>query len=201
MTGQRIMRFALSLAGLALAIWLAGFWTFVQQVKGYVEPVVDEALSPVEAIVVLTGGSERLSMGVELLRQGKGRKLFISGVYPGVGHGRVLAHDDVPEDLRDCCVVLGHAADNTFGNAVETLAFMKAEGFHSLRLVTAHYHMPRSLLLFHEILGDVEIVPHPVSPDTVDLAEWWRRPGTASLLFSEYNKYLFAQMRVALEVL
>ena len=44
--------------------------------------------------------------------------------------------------------MLGHAADNTLGNALETGAVDAAEGFHSLRLVTASYHMPRSLLEF-----------------------------------------------------
>ena len=98
--------------------------------------------------------------------------------------------------------MLGHAADNTRGNADETLAFMMAEGFTSLRLVTAHYHMPRSLLLFRELLPPmIEVVPYPVDPDIVSLKDWWQRPGTAALLVMEYNKYLYAWARAILGVL
>ena len=43
-------------------------------------PPADTRAAPTDAIVVLTGGSLRLQSGIELLREGKGRKLFISGV-------------------------------------------------------------------------------------------------------------------------
>lgn len=189
-------------AALGLAAWTGGLLGFVQTVVSYATPPIDARLAPTQAIVVLTGGTERLAAGVELLRAGKGRKLFISGVYPGVGAGQVLSKSDVPQDLRECCVVLGHAADNTRGNADETLAFMQSEGFLSLRLVTAHYHMPRSLLLFHELLPPmIDVVPYPVDPDNVSLHDWWQRPGTASLLLMEYNKYLYARMRIMLGVI
>ena len=44
-----------------------------------------------EAIVVLTGGSERLEEGLNLLSERKAKKLFISGVYRGVEVSRLLA--------------------------------------------------------------------------------------------------------------
>jgi uncharacterized SAM-binding protein YcdF (DUF218 family) len=183
------------------ALWLNGFLSFIDMIGGITEPVINDALSPTEAIVVLTGGSDRLTTGLELLAAGKGRKLLISGVHPGLTLNRVLAKYPVKQELRDCCIVLGHAADNTVGNAEETLAWMQAEKFHSLRLVTAHYHMPRSLMIFHELLPDMEIVPHPVIPDSVKLDDWWQTPHTASLLVMEYNKYLFARLRLWLETL
>src|SRR3546814_14678895 len=61
-----------------------------------------------------------------------------------------------------CSSDLGYEADNTRGNAVETAAWMKDQDFTSLRLVTATYHMPRSLLEFRRPMPDIEIVPHPV---------------------------------------
>jgi uncharacterized SAM-binding protein YcdF (DUF218 family) len=119
-----------------------------------------------------------------------------------VGAERILSGSELPQDLRDCCIVLGHAADNTRGNADETLAFMMSEGYLSLRLVTAHYHMPRSLLLFTELVPPmIDVIPYPVDPDTVSLQDWWQRPGTASLLLMEYNKYLYARLRIALGVI
>ena len=67
---------------------------------------------------------------------------------------------------------------------------MQREKFTSLRLVTASYHMPRSLLLFRRTMPEVRIAPHPVFPGHVHLDDWWRWPGTARLLASEFNKYV-----------
>ncbi|MDD5586553.1 MAG: YdcF family protein [Alphaproteobacteria bacterium] len=184
----------LLLAGVA-AVWLSGLFHFTAQIRAFGEPVIDASLPATEAIVVLTGGSERLTTGLELLAAGKGRKLLISGVPANLTLDHILAKHPVAKDLRDCCIILGHAADNTVGNAEETYAWMKTEGFHSLRLVTAHYHMPRSLLVFGKMLPDVLIITHPVAPESVKLDAWWLHPGTASLLIMEYNKYLFAAGR------
>ncbi len=195
-----VLRFSLLAIELAAVCWLAGFLRYVSIVSSYKEAPLDAALGPTDAIVVLTGGSERLGAGLDLLVAGKGKKLLISGVPQGLKVSQVLARHNIPDDLRDCCVVLGHAADNTVGNAEETRAFMQAEDYHSMRLVTAHYHMPRSLLLFRTSLRDVEIYPYPVAPESVRLDSWWSRPGTAALLAMEYNKYLYAILRDKLEV-
>jgi uncharacterized SAM-binding protein YcdF (DUF218 family) len=72
---------------------------------------------------------------------------------------------------------------------------MREQGLRSLRLVTAAYHMPRSLLEFHRVLPGTEIVPHPVFPEHVKQRSWWRWPGSASLFASEYSKYLVALAR------
>lgn len=196
MTRRKISYWLTLGVGLFLAFWLGGLVLFVAQIGSYVERPVSVELQPTDAIIVLTGGSERLQAGLNLLQAGRGKKLLISGVHPGVGVDKVLEHKDIPEDLRACCIVLGYAADNTLGNASETHAFMKTENFRSLRLVTAHYHMPRSLLFFHKSMPDIEIVPFPVSPDIVSLTDWWTRVGTASLLIGEYNKYIFAWFSV-----
>jgi len=187
--------------GLLVLLWLSGFALFVDTIGAFVEPPIDNDLTPTEAIVVLTGGSERLATGLDLLKAGKGQKLFISGVYPGLTLSQVLAKKDVSQDLRNCCIVLGHAADNTVGNAEETRSWMQTEGFHSLRIVTAYYHMPRSILVFSALLPDSAITPHPVVSEGAKFEKWWTRWGTTSLFATEYNKYLFARLRVFLETL
>lgn len=100
----------------------------------------------------------------------------------------------VPDEV-ECCIVLGYSAGNTRGNAAETAAWMAAENFRSLRLVTANYHMPRSLLEFTRAMSGLTIVPHPVFPDGFKRRDWWRWPGTTHLVASEYTKYLVALAR------
>lgn len=186
----RLLVWLLGAPAVLLIAWTAGFLWFAVDVPER----IDDEDSPTDAIVVLTGGSERLATGLSLLQRKMGRKLFVSGVYRGVEVTDLLRQARQPVDDLACCIVLGHAADNTIGNAVETAAWMQAEGFHSLRLVTANYHMRRSLMEFRYAMPDAVIVAHPVFPDKVK-QNWWRWPGTAHLIATEYTKYLGAQVR------
>jgi len=177
--------------GVLVAGWLGGLILFAADIPNRLE---DET-THTDAIVVLTGGSERLETGLALLRQGLADKLFVSGVYRGVDVGELLRQSKQSPDPLECCIVLGHSADNTVGNAAETAAWIRQEGFHSLRLVTGNYHMRRSLAEFRAALPDCTIIPHPVFPDAVKRDRWWLWPGTAHLIVGEYSKFLVGQVR------
>ncbi len=181
----------LALLLLAVLVWGIGFITFAAMLPR----VVADGSSRTDAIVVLTGGSGRVDEGFSLLAQGRAERLFISGVYRGVAIADLLhVSDDASQELA-CCLALGYEAGSTQGNAVETAAWVAAEEVASLRLVTASYHMPRSLLEFRRTMPHVEIVPHPVFPAHVRQDDWWRWPGSAYLLAHEYTKYLGARLR------
>ena len=128
------------------------------------------------------------------MRAGKGRVLFVSGVDRRVDLDHLLrsAGEKSTRNWLICCIVLGHEAKNTTGNAEETEEWMRRLGYHSLRLVTAWYHMPRSLLEFRRAMPDIEIIPHPVfSEEAISQNSWgWR--GTVPVLIGEYGKYLAA---------
>jgi len=179
------------LAAVAVLAWTAGLIWFANAIP---DRVADRD-TPTDAIVVLTGGSERLATGLGLLAAGRARKLFVSGVYRGVEVAELLRLSRrAPERLR-CCIALGYTAGDTQGNARETAAWMTREGFDSLRLVTANYHLRRSLVEFARAMPEATVIPHPVFPPGFKQARWWRWPGTARLLASEYNKYLAALAR------
>ena len=197
MSRLSIVRIALGVAsGLVLA-WTIGFFGFVATVQKWEEPSSPPAASEsADTIIVLTGGRERVETGLDLLKNGYGKKLLISGVHPGLTLDHLLANAGVSADMRACCITLGHAASSTFGNAEETRAWLAQEGYHSLRLVTANYHMPRSLIIFRAALPEATILPYPVAPDKVRLDGWWEHPGTLRLLVMEYDTYLWALLRV-----
>jgi uncharacterized SAM-binding protein YcdF (DUF218 family) len=174
-------------------LWLVGLIWFANP------PPAESRAAPTDAIVVLTGGSFRIQSGIELLREGKGRKLFVSGVNQQVAVDDLLRVSRFAPDWASCCVVLGHEADNTRGNADETARWMRSQGFRSLRLVTSWYHMPRSLLEFQRAMPDVEILAHPVFPERAKQEHWWAWRDTAVLLMIEYVKYLRALLRPALD--
>lgn len=187
-------RLVLAMPGMALLLWLGGLVWFADTLP----TEVADSTTPTDAIVVLTGGSQRLLAGLDLLAAGKAKKLFVSGVHQGVEIPELLrVSHHAPERLA-CCIALGHTADSTIGNALETAAWMRHEGYHSLRLVTAGYHMRRSLFEFARAMPEIEIVANPVFPEQVKQANWWAWPGTATLIIGEYHKYLAAVLRAGL---
>ena len=180
---------------LLVLTWFGGLMWFTRAMP----MALADSTTKTDAIVVLTGGSERLKTGLDLLSARKSQKLFISGVSRGLEVAELM---DIlrgsPADF-DCCVTLGYTADDTRGNARETAAWMADEGFKSLRLVTSAYHMKRSLFEFRRAMPVAEIVPHPVFAPTVKRDKWWLWPGTTTLYIGEYNKYLAARLRAVFD--
>jgi len=182
------------LGGLLLAMavaWCGGLVWFADTIPDADQDQADAT----DAIVVLTGGSQRLKSGLQLLAEGKGKKLFVSGVYRSTDVAALLRTAQQRPDALQCCIVLGHEADNTLGNAVETAFWMSHEDYRSLRLVTANYHMRRALLEFSRAMPEIRIVPHPVFPEGVKREHWWAWRGTLGLIVGEYDKYLAALVR------
>lgn len=184
---RRFLGRTLSLALGLLFLLVVGFLWFAATLPDTVEAPDRHT----QAIVVLTGGGERVAEGLRLLAEGKGDYLLITGVYREVTLPDILALEpNLPPEVAER-IELGYAADDTHGNAVEAATFMARRELSSLRLVTAAYHMPRSLLEFHRTLPNVEIVAHPVFPEGLE-RQWWKNESTASLLVGEYLKYLLA---------
>ena len=189
-SGRLLARF-LFLAILCSLLWAAGLVWFAASLP----TAVADPTRRTDAVVVLTGGTGRLRQGFELLEQDRAQELFISGVGRGVKVDELLRIDQIAPPELACCVVLGYKAGDTQGNALETAAWMAAQGFESLRLVTAAYHMPRSLLEFRAAMPGAEILPHPVFSRNFRQADWWQWRGSTLLLAKEYNKYLLAWVR------
>jgi uncharacterized SAM-binding protein YcdF (DUF218 family) len=187
-----IRRWSRRLVAALMAAWLIGLVWFV---RGVAEPVAD-AESATDAVVVLTGGSQRIDSGLALLAAGKARKLFVSGVHPGVDTAEVMRQAPNAPRWLECCIVLGHDAADTQGNAQETAHWLAREGLHSIRLVTANYHMRRALLEFGRVVpAGTVIIPHPVFPEGTRPGDVWSLRGTARLILIEYVKYLGALAR------
>lgn len=188
---RRILMTALGAVGSALLIWAVGLFLFIERI-----PVsVEDPGRHTDAIVVLTGGSLRLEKGFELLSAKMADKLLVSGVDKGIALEDLLEVTGLSPGELKCCITLGYMAEDTVSNAIESAVWIRANNIGSIRLVTSSYHMPRSLLEFRATVPNVEIVPHPVFPEKVMVHEWWARPGTASLVIAEYNKYLLAATR------
>ncbi|TQV83398.1 YdcF family protein [Denitrobaculum tricleocarpae] len=188
--GRRWILYCLVLIAAFGFMWTGGLLWFASTLP----KSVTDPLRKTDAIVVLTGGSGRLEQGFDLIEQQLAKKLFVSGVHQGVEVEELLKIFQRSPSGVTCCMTLGRAVD-TVGNAAETEEWMTQQGYQSLRLVTAAYHMPRSLVEFNRVMPTIQIIPNPVFPVNFKQHDWWRWPGSAGLIVTEYNKYLVALLR------
>jgi len=119
-----------------------GFVAFLSQVHG----VEVRPSRNADGIVVLTGGSSRVSDAMELLAAGYGKRLLISGVHPTNAASDISRSLPDNQSLLRCCVDLDRSAVNTRSNAAETRRWAHERGFKSLIVVTSNYHMPRAIV-------------------------------------------------------
>ena len=176
-----------------------GFVAFLSQLRGAeIRPARNA-----DGIVVLTGGSSRVSDAMELLAGGYGKRLLISGVHPtnaASDISRSLPDNSPPDNqtLLSCCVDLDRSAVNTRSNAAETRRWAHDRGFKSLIVVTSNYHMPRAIVELSHVMPEIELIPFAVVGDRWRDEPWWTSGTTLRLLLSEYVKFVAAEMRVRL---
>jgi len=171
------------IAAAVVGLYLAGFVFFVTCL-----PKTPGNLAHIDGIVALTGGEMRIDAASRLFERGIGKRLLISGVHPNTSRERLKAI--VRGGKRfDCCVDLGYAAENTHGNAREAAAWARFYHYRTVLIVTARYHMPRSLSEFREAMPAVTVVPYPIDPESIPRG-WWHDPYAIRVLHGEYAKYL-----------
>jgi uncharacterized SAM-binding protein YcdF (DUF218 family) len=180
---------------LLIVLWLAGFAAFTAEVMALRQPVQAPAA---DAIVVLTGGKDRLAPALALLQQGKARKLLIAGVNPDTPKGDIMAAYGIPDDTAECCIAFDTVSRDTKGNAAETARWARASGIATLILVTSNYHMPRAELEFARLAGSLTVIPHPLVASDLTRIRWLERPDAIRILLTEYVKFGLAVMRHAL---
>ncbi|MBR0553162.1 YdcF family protein [Stakelama marina] len=157
-----------------LVSWLLGFAIFMVALGHPREG------GHTDAIVVPTGGPGRIDRGLTLMQRHAAKRMLISGVAREVRPIELAVEYHVSPGLFACCVDLGREAVDTRSNGDETARWVREHGYHSVRLVTSSWHMPRARMeLTHALGPDVEVIGDPV-------------PSSPSLtfLFGEYNKFL-----------
>jgi uncharacterized SAM-binding protein YcdF (DUF218 family) len=191
---RRVGWFIVAIPAVGLLVVTLGFAWFIWHVPAN-EVVLDR---DADGIVVLTGGASRVADAIELLAAGHGRRLLISGVNRSTNRSEISRLNPEFAPVVRCCVDFDRSL-NTLGNAVETRRWTEAKDFHSLIVVTSNYHMPRALIEIGHQLPGVTLVPFPVVTDKLR-TESWGTMVTARLLLLEYVKYIFANVRIRLNL-
>ncbi len=171
---------------------MVGFGVFAEHVSLLTQPADPNAA---DGIIVLTGGQSRLSVALDLLKSHKGKRLLISGVNPRAGREALSEVTGGDRALFSCCVDIDHVALDTVGNAEQSAKWVEQHAYGSVILVTNNYHMPRSLLEMHRLLGQAKVQPYPVVNSRMDDGSWLAKPAAVRVLATEYVKYLAALAR------
>jgi len=139
-----------------------------------------------DAAVVLTGGSGRIEHAIDVLRQGKAKRLLVAGADPSVTKRDLANRIPGSGSLLKCCVDLGSESVDTRSNAEEASRWLRKQHFQSLRLITSDWHMRRARYEFGKVLGSRYVIVN----DAV------RTEPSFLTLFGEYNKYLLRRVAV-----
>jgi uncharacterized SAM-binding protein YcdF (DUF218 family) len=143
-----------------------------------------------DAAVVLTGGSGRIERGIQVLREGKARRLLVSGADPAVTKADLAARNPGSVQLMRCCVDLGSESVDTRSNAEEAQRWLSKRGYKSVRLITSDWHIRRARYEFRKVLGD----EYKLLTDGV------RTEPSFLTLFGEYNKFVLRRIAVWLDI-
>jgi uncharacterized SAM-binding protein YcdF (DUF218 family) len=170
------------LALLMFVIGSTGFsgWLLGRLEKQHLAPPLPE-LPVADAVVVLGGGFEpsrldafglgvtadgdRLFMGLELMRLGRGRALVLGGAEAALPDGQKRVEADMVRkwleawQLPQAPVISLGGCDNTREEALKVAQLCRERGWKQVVLVTSAYHMPRAVACFKT--AGVPVIPVP----------------------------------------
>ncbi|WP_455480624.1 YdcF family protein [Bartonella sp. B12(2025)] len=146
-----------------ILIFCASFVVFSEKTEQLQPP---NPLPKADAIIVLTGGENRIETGLNLLQQGLGLRLLISGVNTTTNLKSFMHSMHISPQLFACCVDIGKAI-NTKGNAKESAAWIKKHHYQTVYIVTHDYHIWRSLRELKYLRPDINFIAYPVKKSKI----------------------------------
>lgn len=173
---------------LTFSVWLIGLAIFCV----YALSLQSENNKPQDAVVVLTGGNNRIGTALSIFQKHHAKYMLISGVNKKVKKEKLLR--DLPPEQQDR-ITLGYDAEDTVGNAREISNWIERKDISSILLITSFYHMPRSIFEIGQKNPALKIAPWPVFPTEFDQSVEWIKTRYAWQLLLEYHKFIFVQFK------
>ena len=161
--------------------------------------IVNDELNKADAIVVFSGDNgPRTEKGVELLKEGLGDYLILSGgiVYDDVTMAELMKNYAMKLEVPEENILIDDKAATTHENAEFTKDIIEESNFKSIIVVTSEYHSRRSKLAMKKVLENtlvdgkkVEVmVAH--STEEKFTTKWWTSGNSILIVISEYLKLM-----------
>ncbi|MDZ7925808.1 MAG: YdcF family protein [Agrobacterium sp.] len=188
---RRFIRGLILLCVITLGAFSGGFLWFADSVASMRPPEGAKG----DAIIVLTGGYQRIEQAVGLLRDGVGKRLLISGVNPATTRTQIRKMTQGSSDMFSCCVDMGYKAIDTIGNANEAASWIRDHGYSAIVVVTNNYHMHRSLHELRNASPQTQFIAYPVISADLARTNWFAEPDVVRTMLYEYMKFVIAAAR------
>ncbi len=162
----------------------------------YLSP--SDVLHKADAIVVVSGDSDRIKHAVDLYKQGFAHKLILSGAaqegFTSNAHAMQLeaSRSGIPNNA----IILEERAANTYENALFTKEILKSQGIESFILVSSPYHQRRVYETFNYVLKDdgILIQNSPSTYSNWKFDSWWLSATNTHLTNEEILKMLWIKI-------
>lgn len=149
--------------------------------------VINEPPKKADAIIVLSGGENRIQKGISLYKEHYAPYIILSNANEDYMEAYII-RDNIPKHS----VLLETKADSTYKNALYTKDIMSKHHMKSAIVVTSNFHTRRTKMNFDKVYKDTGIQFTYVGVDTPGFNphSWWiNRSGTITV-FDEYVKLI-----------
>lgn len=162
----------------------------------YLSPT--DVLSKADAIVVVSGDSDRMKHAVDLYKSRLANKLILSGAAQEGFTSNALAmqleasRSGIPNEA----IILEERAVNTYENALFTREIVKSQGLKNLILVSSPYHQRRAYETFNYVLGDEDVLIQnsPSIYSNWKVRNWWLSETNTHFTNEEILKMLWIKL-------
>ena len=168
--------------------------------------VVEDDVSPADAIVVLSGSlPDRILEAVDLFQAHVAPRIILTRGEELPGLAALRARGGALPELHEenlaiaqqlgvpavAVAVMPRPVSSTLGEAQALVAYLRAEHIKSIVLVTSKTHARRARMTFGAVAdGSLRIAVRPSRYDPFTVENWWQHHSWARRVVTEYAKLL-----------
>ncbi len=115
-------------------------------------PEIGESTPPGGLIVVLAGGQGRIRQSLQLIAEGKSKRLLIIGAGQGVTLERIISEKDWPVGVSKDSVKIENESHSTYENVLKIREMVLLEQLREVSVVTSYYHALRTQMMLTRLL-------------------------------------------------
>lgn len=176
-----------------VAVFVLGYLSLIF-LGEYLTP--SDTLTRSDAIVVLSGGPDRIQWGIKLYKDAWAPRLVLVGAAldkSGPSNAEAMRKIALREGVPDTAIFLEEDSTNTLENATLGKAVLDSFGAKSVILVTSPYHQRRAYETFKKVYeGElITIINSPSGYSTWNSKQWWAKPASADITTSEILKIIW----------